>query len=111
MVTNQRYLGFPQKHTIQTPKLRVAWMSRVEISSRQNLGKKTVGYTPWKINGWNLQITPIFRKGKSSFHQNLHEDMFQLEDIFPGVFFGAFFFLCAEWDFYLWPKNKVDLGG
>ena len=32
--------------------------------------------TPWKINGWNLQITHE-RKGKSS-EPNLHEDMFHV---------------------------------
>ena len=50
-----------------------------------NLGHMYVN-TPWKINGWNLQPSPIW-KGTWS-EPNLHEDMFQ-PLIFRGVFYTS----------------------
>ena len=64
-------------------------------------GYRSKLYTPWKINGWNIHKSPIW-KGNGS-EPNLHEDMFQ-----PLIFRGVSSQLLPvgdRFDFNYWPQN------
>ena len=57
-----------------------------DIRPRFIKGSNKKTNTPWKINGWNLQPSPMKRKENDLNQPNLHGIMFQLLNLQGGVF-------------------------